>query len=101
MTIDTSGLSVLNLTIKRQWFDMIFSGEKLEEYREIKEYWTTRLLYRDINAVHFRNGYRPDSPTVMLELLWIGKGRGDPRWGAPVDKGVYILRLGKILQAPK
>lgn len=35
---------VLTLTVSKQWFDMIVSGEKTEEYREIKGYWTKRLL---------------------------------------------------------
>lgn len=29
---------MLVLPIKKQWFDMIISGEKKEEYREIKPY---------------------------------------------------------------
>ena len=28
---------MLTLPIKKQWFDMILSGEKKEEYREIKQ----------------------------------------------------------------
>lgn len=40
-------MKILELTLKKQWFDMIQSGEKLEEYREIKAYWASRfLLYR-------------------------------------------------------
>lgn len=35
--------NVLNLTVSKQWFDMIVSGEKTEEYRTIKDYWTVRL----------------------------------------------------------
>ena len=34
---------VLTLTVSKQWFDMIVAGEKTEEYREIKGYWTVRL----------------------------------------------------------
>lgn len=34
----------LKLTIKKDWFDKIKSGEKTEEYREIKPYWIDRLL---------------------------------------------------------
>ena len=34
---------VLNLVVSKQWFDMIVSGEKTEEYRTIKDYWTVRL----------------------------------------------------------
>lgn len=34
----------LHKTIKRKWFDMIVSGEKKEEYLEIKKFWIQRLL---------------------------------------------------------
>ena len=30
--------------IKKQWYEMIESGEKTEEYREIKTYWWKRLI---------------------------------------------------------
>ena len=29
--------------IKKKWLDMMLSGEKQEEYREIKSYWDVRL----------------------------------------------------------
>jgi hypothetical protein len=35
--------SVLNLVLKRKWYDMIASGDKKEEYRESKMYWWTRI----------------------------------------------------------
>lgn len=35
---------VLHLTLKKYWFDMIKSGVKKEEYREIKDYWVKRLF---------------------------------------------------------
>ena len=34
---------MLTLPIKKKWFDMILSGEKKEEYRDIKEYYETRF----------------------------------------------------------
>lgn len=34
---------MLILPIKKKWFDMILSGEKKEEYRDIKEYYETRF----------------------------------------------------------
>ncbi len=34
---------MLTLQIKKKWFDMILSGEKKEEYREIKPYYITRF----------------------------------------------------------
>ncbi len=35
---------ILHITLSKKWFDMILSGEKLEEYRGIKDYWARRLL---------------------------------------------------------
>ena len=35
---------VLKLVVSKQWFDIIASGEKTEEYRIIKDYWAKRLL---------------------------------------------------------
>ena len=37
-------MRTLKLTVKRKWFDKILSGEKIEEYREIKPYWVNRLM---------------------------------------------------------
>jgi hypothetical protein len=34
---------MLTLPIQKKWYDMILSGEKKEEYREIKEYYETRF----------------------------------------------------------
>lgn len=34
----------LHLNLKKKWFDMILSGQKTEEYREIKMFWLTRLV---------------------------------------------------------
>jgi hypothetical protein len=34
----------LHLNLKRKWFDMIKSGEKKEEYRDITPYWCSKFL---------------------------------------------------------
>lgn len=34
----------LHLVLKGKWYDMIASGEKKEEYREIKPYWRNRFV---------------------------------------------------------
>ena len=50
---------MLTLPIKKKWFDMIKTGEKKEEYREIKPYWTKRLsnnlpaiIRTDFDVIH-------------------------------------------------
>lgn len=45
---------VLTLTVSKQWYDMIVSGVKTEEYREIKPYWVARLLQNNSNIVDVR-----------------------------------------------
>lgn len=37
-------MKTLHLVLKAKWYDMIASGEKKEEYREVKPYWEKRLL---------------------------------------------------------
>jgi hypothetical protein len=88
---------VLNLTLKKIYFDEILSGEKKIEYRETKWYWNRRLL--DVNGdfvkfdkVVFRNGYSSDSPKMEVECKGIDIGHC-PLWG----KDTYRIYLGKIL----
>ena len=45
---------ILTLTVSKQWFDGIVSGEKTEEYREIKPYWVARLLQNNSNIVYMK-----------------------------------------------
>jgi hypothetical protein len=37
-------MKTLTLSLKKKWFDMIKSGEKKEEYRELKYHWLTMLF---------------------------------------------------------
>lgn len=92
----TASQKILHLTLKKKWFDMIADGVKLEEYREIKPYWNKRLN-KHYDFVQFRNGYNPDSPTMLLELKAVWKSLGIVEWGAPEKTPVYILRLGDIV----
>ena len=88
---------VLTLTMKGEWFHMIASGEKKEEYRIIKPYWNVRLENREYDTVKFRQGYRKDSPVMWVECKGIQKGgQGNPDWGW--DEECWIIKLGKILK---
>lgn len=84
----------LHLTIKKEWFDMIKSGEKTEEYREIKPYWQARISpLRQPWIIRFQNG-RGSGRVMYRRCVGIDVGIGRPEWGAP-DHKVYIIRLGK------
>ena len=113
---------MLILPIKKKWFDMIASGEKKEEYREIKPYWNKRFgnvfgrriydCYRDEFVVDnsepdeflgymkpqiilLRNGYGSNKPTIKC-LVNIIIGQGKPEWGAEPGKEYYILEILEI-----
>ena len=88
-------MKVLHLTLKKEWFDMIASGVKKEEYRELKDYWKKRLEGKAFTHVHFRNGYAKDAPVMVCELNAIRKGLGVKEWGAQDNTKYYVLMLGK------
>lgn len=73
------GKKVLHLSVSKQWFDMIKTGEKKEEYREIKHYWRTRLfdmvydsrtLRKFTPKTFYPRSFRPpaSTPFVWLEI---------------------------------
>lgn len=91
-------MKTLILPIKKKWFDMISSGEKKEEYREIKPYYQTRFK-KPITHIRFTNGYGNSVPSVTVELLGISKGIPKPEWSeGTIEQGteVYVLSLGDV-----
>lgn len=95
---------MLVLPIKKEWFDMIASGKKKEEYREIKPYYDKRFMktfgFDYLNKrieVIFRNGYSLTSPSVKC-LCILNKGYGKQEWGAIKGKEYYILTIIKIIE---
>lgn len=51
---------MLTLPIQKKWYDMILSGEKKEEYRDIKEYYETRFQNL-FGAITIHPLYPPDN----------------------------------------
>lgn len=107
--------SVLHLSLKQIWYDLISSGEKLEEYRLINGYWVKRLVekvYSAINCVpmvfvkpythvELSLGYpKADdwSRRMLFEIESISIGRGNTNWGAPADEDVFKIKLGKRIK---
>ena len=99
---------MLILPIKGKWFNMILSGNKKEEYREIKPYYTTRFrkifeMYPNSNIptgldrqlIGFRNGYGNNRPQFIAECSLDIK-TGKEEWGAEPGKEYYVLRIQEI-----
>lgn len=110
---------MLVIPIKKKWFDRIAAGEKKEEYREIKPYYTSRFvkalgfpegereevqeLLRQMPSqkkitVLFRNGYTADSPAFVADCS-LSIGEGKPEWGAESGKQYYRLRIDSVVFA--
>lgn len=108
---------MLILPIKKQWFDMILSGRKKEEYREIKPYYNSRfakalgisqdvIFYEwwnnkieiDTNIlIRFRNGYSAQSPSFIAKCE-ISIGIGKEEWGAEPGKEYCTLKIHEIVE---
>ena len=111
---------VLLLVLEKKWFKKIISGEKTEEYREIKPYWASRLVnqkaesgevlfdefggycrvqgepeYKPFTHVLFYAGYAKDRQVVekKIESISIGKpqkGMCPDEW---LNKDVFIIKF--------
>lgn len=116
----TKDNKTLHLVLKRKWWDMIASGVKTEEYREIKHHWIKLLCYQNkqegckhsasceaclycalesgeymcypYDYVCFHLGYTKTTMTFEVKDIFFGKGK--PEWGAP-SEDVFIIKLGK------
>ena len=89
---------MLTLPIKLKWFDMIASGEKTEEYRDIKNYYCQRFakyIGEPSFKIRFRAGYRADSPLMECDVF-LSSGCGREDWGAPVGWIGFILKIQKV-----
>jgi hypothetical protein len=67
-------MTVLILFVKKKYFDQIKSGEKTEEYREIKGYWTKRICGKVIEKIFICGGSHAEKRTAenTLEFPWKG-----------------------------
>lgn len=116
--------NILQLTLKKEWFEMIAIGEKKEEYREIKPYWAKRFVSTwsyigenrglfpnaentfmssfDINgltkydAIIFQNGYG-NVPTMIVESKGLEVKTGLKKWGAVENEAYFTHLLGDVL----
>lgn len=101
---------IMNLTIKRRWFDMIASSEKREEYRSEDNRNVVSAYKRLSNyerpfvscMMILRNGYRMDSRALAIILsdmtIRSGAQARHPEWGEPTDRGAhFVIMLDRII----
>lgn len=100
------------------WFSMVLSGEKKEEYREIKTFYEQRLvsvydncsinkksarypdlymsIFNEFDFVKFTNGYGNNRPSYLAEFKGIEARTGIEESGADPDKKYFVIKLGEI-----
>jgi len=63
----------LTLHLKKEYFDQIASGEKVEEYRLVTSYWQKRLIRRSYENIVLLCGYpKRDDESRQIIRPWRG-----------------------------
>ena len=83
--------NVLHLVLKRKYFERIYNGTKITEYRSFTKYWNKRIEGKDYSHIKFQLAYSKNPPTMLVEVL----DRNIVDY-----KGVksYAFNLGKITE---
>lgn len=81
-------MKILDLPLKAKWYEMIESGNKKEEYREIKKYWIGRLvaipMKRQVSIVrkvfvflvlHVETAFTPKNTLMFASVLATPNGQ--------------------------
>ena len=98
----------LILPIKKKWFDMILSGEKKEEYRDMKPFYDKRIenilqkKYGEISQpsvemdIKFKNGYGKEAPSFISHCKVFKRLGGNINWGATPNKWYYVFEILEV-----
>lgn len=96
-TIDTTGMKVLTLNIKKMYFDEIMSGTKKIEYRELKQTTLNKYTYLDesdgkrylrrYDALRLCVGYNKDGESALVQVT-----------DTTYHEGLVEYHLGMILE---
>lgn len=116
----------LHLNLTEEWFNMILSGEKKEEYREIKPHYISQLFHwqklgidresfcailikdkayrkvsmsylKEFESIVFSNGYKIGRKQFEMYFSSIEIEKGFEKWGAVKDEIYFCFQLGPII----
>jgi hypothetical protein len=103
----------LNLTLKKQWFDLMVTGEKKHEFREATNWLYSRMFNaagheKKYKLVKFTNGYSTNSRAFICEYKSIEAAEDSYTYfdlsysdGSKIKgsvENIYIITLGEILE---
>lgn len=77
------------------------SGLAQYEANNFGDVYLSRLLqsqfkFKPFKVIHLTNGYGHHRPQLWAHIKEITIGRGNPEWGAPTDRDVFIIKLGDV-----
>lgn len=90
-------MKILYFPLFTKWYNMIASGVKPEEYRDITPHYIQMLLLFKSESgkyVRLKKTEADNSRRMTFEVLGIAIGKGNAEWGAPTDRQVFIIKLG-------
>ncbi len=63
----------LQLAVNGEYFDQMKSGEKVEEYRLVNDYWKKRLINREYDRLIITKGYpKRDDASRRIDVKYKG-----------------------------
>jgi hypothetical protein len=96
---------MVDLIIKKEWFDKIFTGEKKEEYRQPSIFNNRLLGFKDTNGkysprtdithIRFLNGFRKDRKYMIVECAKI---RAEKKIENETTFIRIVIELGKVVE---
>lgn len=94
------GKKILFLTLEKEFFDLIQSGQKDWEYRDYKEFFITRLMNPDktlksYDYILFQNGYRKNARQMLVEFKGVKIVK--ERQGLFKTKKGFEISLGNVI----
>jgi len=99
-------MATLKLTLSKQPYEVMVSGEKNKEYRRKSKWIETRLFdksgqLKNYEFVQFTNGYKKDSPKFISEFKGVSvveKLQETFSNGLQLDikEPTYVIHLGKL-----
>lgn len=103
-----SKLKILYLSLSKEPFEVMVTGEKKQEFRKPTKWIMSRLYYRDgtekhYDVIKFTNGYGKDKPSFCCEFLGfevmcgpVGRFKYSNGFEVDLEAGDVVISCGKI-----
>jgi hypothetical protein len=96
-------MALLQLTLNRDAFEVMRSGEKAEEFRKPSK-WMLSRLNKQYDTVKFTNGYGRERPWFIAEVISVHYAESDytreysSGLRVSVSAGDVVITLGRVVE---